>query len=204
LFKQYNEEEYLILKKIRMNLMHVKTKAKKDTGFPALGDIVFTLFIILLSILFLQFRIFRRHGIKRGLKTIGNNSEKKFSGGVSSSNSMSGSVIKELNNYKDYFVGFDTNILLNDPDILIDTSCTNRIILSKQVFDELDKKKMDENLSSNARRALGMIEDLQLMEKLYFLTDDTPFLEKNLNPKSLDERIIGDYLKEKNRKNVNV
>lgn len=57
------------------------------------------------------------------------------------------------NGYRKTFI-IDTNVLINDPEIINNVKEDEYIILPKKVIDELDKKKLDKNIKEDARNAI--------------------------------------------------
>ena len=93
----------------------------------------------------------------------------------------------------------DTNVFLNDPDILTKIKRPNRVILSGQVLQELDKKKLkseDPSVSASARKAVtainAMKEKDRKAKKKFLLFDygDLSLLPEELQVKKGDNFIL--------------
>lgn len=97
---------------------------------------------------------------------------------------------------KTYIV--DTNVFLDDPDILSKFRKEDRVILSGQVLEELDKKKNmagDKALSANARNAVNAI--IEIMDrgkysKSTFL--ETVYADMSLLPEELQSKKADNYI----------
>lgn len=96
-------------------------------------------------------------------------------------------------------LSFDTNILIKCPLLVKELSKKHEILLSKKAFEELDKKKTDRDIGSNARMAMRTIESIQLgAGSLSIVSVEERFLtETGLNINSPDDIIIACCLKQK-------
>ena len=104
--------------------------------------------------------------------------------------------------YKTYIV--DTNVFLDDPEILYKFKAEDRVVLSGQVLQELDKKKRmeaDGVVSANARKAVRAINDVRKKDKYskrkFLLLDyaDMSLLPEELQTKKGDHFILGVAMK---------
>lgn len=118
---------------------------------------------------------------------------------------------KILSNVRDYrkqtHFAFDTNILMLCPEVLSEICKKYNVVLSKKVFDELDRMKTDEGRGFMARRALSAIENAQVEhpEKIKMVFVNRKFLEEHqLDPYSPDEMIIGAYLDQQKNKDLHI
>jgi len=95
-------------------------------------------------------------------------------------------------------LSFDTNILIKCPLLVKELSKKYEIVLSKKVFEELDKKKTDKDIGSNARMAMRTIESIQIgTGNLSIVSIDEHFITENgLNINSPDDIIIACCLKQ--------
>lgn len=98
----------------------------------------------------------------------------------------------------------DTNVFLDDPEILSRFKRPNRVVLSGQVLQELDKKKNkaeDPAIAANARKAVGAInatkEKDKKAKKKFLLFDyaDMSLLPEELQTKKGDNFILGVAMK---------
>lgn len=98
----------------------------------------------------------------------------------------------------------DTNVFLDDPEILSKFKRPNRVVLSGQVLQELDKKKNkaeDSATAANARKAIGAIkatkEKDRKAKKKFLLFDyaDMSLLPEELQRKKGDNFILGVAMK---------
>lgn len=98
----------------------------------------------------------------------------------------------------------DTNVFLDDPEILSKFKRPNRVVLSGQVLQELDKKKNkaeDPATAANARKAVGAInaakEKDKKAKKKFLLFDyaDMSLLPEELQTKKGDNFILGVAMK---------
>jgi hypothetical protein len=109
-------------------------------------------------------------------------------------------VFKQMMTVKstDYILAYDTNILMKYPLLFSKFTNTNKILLAKQAFDELDNKKTDTENGYKARNALKMIEQCQKdgAEIIFSSVSDSYTKSKNLDPSKPDERIIASYIYE--------
>jgi len=88
----------------------------------------------------------------------------------------------------------DTNVFLDDPNVLSHVSSTDYVCLSLKVLDELDKFKIKEDAqrSENAVKAIKSINDLakKKYSRLRFEKADIQNLPSDLSPKSPDNLIL--------------
>lgn len=98
----------------------------------------------------------------------------------------------------------DTNVFLEDPDILSKIKRPNRVILSGQVLQELDKKKNksdDPVIAANARKSVNAITAVREKDKkakkkfLDFVYADMSLLPEELQTKKGDNFILGVAMK---------
>lgn len=120
-------------------------------------------------------------------------------------------TIKEELMAKTYII--DTNVLLNDPDILSKIKHPDRVVLSGQVLQELDKKKNkadDPAIAANARKAvtaikaiLGKDKKAKKDKKKFLVMDwaDMSLLPEELQTKKGDNFILGVAVKYKSDPN---
>ncbi|MFT8341786.1 MAG: PIN domain-containing protein [Clostridium beijerinckii] len=87
--------------------------------------------------------------------------------------------------YKNIYI-IDTNILIDEPDILNRIHEDEFIVISKKVLDELDAQKMKKQLSLNVRKAIRSISNYT-RENIMFVESDKTLL-------SDDYRVTGDNL----------
>lgn len=87
--------------------------------------------------------------------------------------------------YKNIYI-VDTNILIDEPNILNNIHDDEFVIISKKVLDELDSNKMKKDLSFNVRKAIRSITNYT-KENIMFVESDKTLL-------SDDYRITGDNL----------
>lgn len=89
-------------------------------------------------------------------------------------------LIYKLNEKTDKVWVIDTNVFIDEPDILDSFDDDETVVISKQVLIELDKKKLDHSLRRNVQRALDSINkkdiifddiDKSFISNVYF--DDT-------------------------------
>jgi len=117
-------------------------------------------------------------------------------------------AIKQLTSFKhtDYILAYDTNILLKYPLLFTNYKNSNRLLVSKQVFKELDKQKTNEEIGHQARNAINMIEQLQKdgAELSFSSANDDYTKSKMLDPSSPDDRIIASYLYEAEKNNKKI
>jgi hypothetical protein len=102
-------------------------------------------------------------------------------------------------------LSFDSNIMIKCPLLVKELSETYPIVLSKQVFTELDKKKTDKEIGANARMAMRTIESIQKRDgELEIIAIDETFLKENgFSLESPDDIIVGTCLKrQKNEENI--
>ena len=116
-------------------------------------------------------------------------------------------TIKEELMAKTYII--DTNVLLNDPDILSKIKRPDRVVLSGQVLQELDKKKNkadDPSVAANARIAVNTIKAIlgkdkksKKDKKKFLVMDwaDMSLLPEELQTKKGDNFILGVAVKYK-------
>lgn len=108
---------------------------------------------------------------------------------------------------KNFSLAFDTNILIDFPDILEKIVNVSNIplLISQQVRYELDNlKDRDEELSQKARYALKTISKLHKDQKVKIVNYNKDFLKNNgFDPSVPDDRVIGSYL-ERAETNENV
>lgn len=104
-------------------------------------------------------------------------------------------VSKVPNNTK---LSFDTNIMIKCPLLVKELASKYSIVLSKKTFEELDKKKSDNEIGANARMAMRTIEAIQTKHRnISIVTTDDDFVKDNgLNPLSPDDIIIACCLKQ--------
>lgn len=111
-------------------------------------------------------------------------------------------TIKDELMAKTYII--DTNVFLNDPEILTKIKRPNRVVLSGQVLQELDKKKNkaeDPALAANARKAVGAINAMREKDKkakkkfLLFEYADMTLLPEELQTRKGDNFILGVAMK---------
>lgn len=107
-------------------------------------------------------------------------------------------IIAEAKMAKNYVVGVDTNILIEDYRTL-DKLAEEKIplVISNKVRQELDglKKHQDERVQENARLALKSIYELELQNKLTLIEVTKQQTEKlGLNLNEPDEYIVASYL----------
>ena len=120
-------------------------------------------------------------------------------------------AIKEELAAKTYII--DTNVFLNDPDILSKIKKPARVILSGQVIQELDKKKNkadDPTIAANARKAVTAIKaamdkdkKVKKDKKKFLVMDwaDMSLLPEELQTKKGDNFILGVAVKYKSDPN---
>ena len=98
----------------------------------------------------------------------------------------------------------DTNVFLNDPEILSKIKKPNKMVLSGQVLQELDKKKNkadDPTLAANARKAVNAIRAMQEKERrskkksLLLEWADMSLLPEELQTRKGDNFILGVAMK---------
>nr|WP_241739377.1 PIN domain-containing protein [Anoxybacillus flavithermus] len=109
------------------------------------------------------------------------------------------SIIKAariIKNMPNYYLAFDTNILLDYPYVLVNLGEDTKILISEQVRRELDKiKDSDSEASDAARIALKNISNLHKDNRLEIVQVDKKKLEElGLDPNSGDDLIVGSYL----------
>jgi predicted ribonuclease YlaK len=95
--------------------------------------------------------------------------------------------------------------MIKCPLLVKELSETYPIVLSKQVFTELDKKKTDKEIGANARMAMRTIESIQKRDgELEIIAIDETFLKENgFSLESPDDIIVGTCLKrQKNEENI--
>lgn len=111
-------------------------------------------------------------------------------------------TIKDELMAKTYII--DTNVFLDDPEILSKFKRPNRVVLSGQVLQELDKKKNkaeDPATAANARKAVGAINAAKdkdrKAKKKFLLMDyaDMSLLPEELQTKKGDHFILGVAMK---------
>ncbi|MCL6585093.1 MAG: hypothetical protein K6T72_01020 [Anoxybacillus sp.] len=110
------------------------------------------------------------------------------------------SIIKAariIKNMPDYYLAFDTNILLDYPYVLVNLGEDTKILISEQVRRELDKIKDSGSEASDAARiALKNISNLHKDNRLEIVQVDKKKLEElGLDPNSGDDLIVGSYLR---------
>lgn len=97
-----------------------------------------------------------------------------------------------------YALAFDTNILIEHPDILEKIAKASQIplLISQQVRYELDHlKDRDESLSQPARIALKHISNLHKEQRIKIVYYNKEFMrERGFNPDVADDRVICSYL----------
>lgn len=100
-------------------------------------------------------------------------------------------------------LSFDTNVMIKCPLLVKQLGKTHPIILSKQVFQELDKKKVDKEIGANARMAMRTIESIQKRNgEIEIVPVDESFLNENgLSIHSPDDVIVGSCLKHQTKGN---
>jgi len=100
-------------------------------------------------------------------------------------------------------LSFDTNVMIKCPLLVKQLGDTHPIILSKQVFQELDKKKVDKEIGANARMAMRTIESIQKRNgDIEIVPVDESFLKDNgLSINSPDDVIVGSCLKHQTKGN---
>lgn len=105
-------------------------------------------------------------------------------------------IVKVSTNTK---LSFDTNIMIKCPLLVKELANKYSIVLSRKTFEELDKKKSDNEIGANARMAMRTIETIQTNHKnISIITTDDNFVKDNgLNPLSPDDIIIACCLKQK-------
>ena len=120
-------------------------------------------------------------------------------------------TIREELMAKTYII--DTNVFINDPDILSKIKRPDRVILSGQVLQELDKKKNkadDPTVAANARNAVGAINAILGKDKKgkkgknkFLVMDwaDMSLLPEELQTKKGDNFILGVAVKYKSDPN---
>ncbi|MFV8826427.1 PIN domain-containing protein [Alkalihalobacterium sp. APHAB7] len=103
---------------------------------------------------------------------------------------------------KNHFLAFDTDVLLEYPNILTDVSdkLQQPILISEQVRYELNRHKdRNPNLKQQARVALKSIANLHKEKKLELLPINKPFTQaQGLRPEVDDDLIIASYLERMN------
>ena len=107
-------------------------------------------------------------------------------------------TIKDEKLAKTYII--DTNVFLEDPDILSKIRKPNRVVLSGQVLQELDKiknKTDDPALAANARKAVGAINAIKGKDKKFMVLDwaDMSLLPEELRTRKGDNYILGVAMK---------
>lgn len=106
----------------------------------------------------------------------------------------------DFSGYGEYVVGFDTNVLLDMPELLDEAAETNRLVIAKQVVAELEGMKKDAALGRKASKAFYHLDKLQAAGRLSIVRENREQMERHdLDPNEPDQRIIGAYLAEKNR-----
>lgn len=104
-------------------------------------------------------------------------------------------AVLDFTGYEDYLIAFDTNILLDRPEIIEDASDVTDILIAKQVIAELDGKKKDEFTRSEALRAFYFMDKLHARGRLAIVNFSSEVMyEHQLNVRSADQRIIGAYI----------
>lgn len=101
----------------------------------------------------------------------------------------------DFSKFENYVIAFDTNILLDKPDLIMEASQFSNIVISKQVIKELDGKNKEESTLSNALHVFVYLDKLhasgQLLIVNYKLEDMRAY---DLDEADADQRIIGAYL----------
>jgi rRNA-processing protein FCF1 len=123
-------------------------------------------------------------------------------------NPMVREELEKINRYKmaiksfyedQYHIGVDTNILLDFPIILFLYKNISKLLISRKVYEELDRlKQSNDEVGKKARYALKKLEDAQLSGiKFNLVSSDFAYLKSiNLQPDTPDDVIIASYHKE--------
>ncbi|QST02152.1 hypothetical protein IMZ31_22125 (plasmid) [Pontibacillus sp. ALD_SL1] len=114
-------------------------------------------------------------------------------------------VLKEafLRKQQGYSIGVDTNVMLKYPFLIKALYKDFPFVISKTVFDELDKQKTRDDLGHQVRNALRAIEEVQERGgRISEAPEDKRYAKKKkLNPDSNDDLIIGSYMQEQEKGN---
>ncbi|CAG7651395.1 PIN domain-containing protein [Paenibacillus allorhizosphaerae] len=97
-------------------------------------------------------------------------------------------------------VAFDTNFVINHPNVIPYMAKKSTVLISKKVFLELDKLKIDPEIGHQARAGLEAIETAQVESegRLKVVPIDEHYNRQHgLDTKNPDDLIIGSYLKVK-------
>ncbi len=106
-------------------------------------------------------------------------------------------TIKQNVDYKSYII--DTNVLIDNPEILHNIDENDIIIIPQKVLDELDRHKCsnDEYLHDNSTKALSNIRK-KLNDNVRVESADFSYLPQDLNRKNPDNMILAVALKYRN------
>jgi|GEM_PF-4693773 hypothetical protein len=101
----------------------------------------------------------------------------------------------DFSGYEDCLIAFDTNVLLDSPDILPAAASVSPVLISKQVLEEVDGKKKDMVTSASAQRVSYFMDELQKQGRLAIVYYKPEIMQRHdLNAHSADQRIIGAYI----------
>lgn len=105
---------------------------------------------------------------------------------------------KEISPVKQNYYIIDTNVFINDPDIISRIDKNIPIILSAKVTDELDKMKIKLNLEGkrNAEKALRNLNN-ETSHKIIYEFADTTLLPEDFDKRSPDNMIVSVAMKYK-------